>query len=77
MLRKIKYFFKNRKSIKRKTTLGPYARGIIYDTQNGIIAMPTEDISIGKALVFDGKWDIDKIEIISQLMNSEDVIYVV
>jgi len=77
MFKKIKYFFKNRKSTKRKTVLGPYAKGIIYDTENGMIAMPTEDISIGKALGFKGKWDIDQIEILSNLIKPTDVIYIV
>ncbi len=77
MLRTIKYFFKNRKSAKRKKQLGPYAKGVIYDSENGLIAMPTEDITIGKALGFKGKWDIGQIETISALIKKDDVIYIV
>lgn len=77
MLKNIKYFFKNRKSAKRKMQLGPYAKGVIYDSENGMIAMPTEDITIGKALGFKGNWDIDQIETISKLIKEDDVIYIV
>ncbi len=77
MNKKLKYFFRNRKSIKRKKILGPHAKGIIYDTQNGVIAMPAEDLTIGKELGFKGQWDITEIETLLSKMNPDDVIYVI
>ncbi|MGB3776144.1 MAG: FkbM family methyltransferase [Leeuwenhoekiella sp.] len=77
MFKAIKYFFKNRRSAKRKKILGPYAKGVIYETENGIIALPTQDIAMGKALGFKGEWDIDEIKIITRLINYDDVIYIV
>ncbi len=74
---KLKYFLKNLKSKKRSKLLGPHAKGIIYDSENGLIALPVEDITIGKNLGFKGKWDIEEIHKISDKCTSDDTIYVI
>ncbi len=74
-MKKIKYFFRNRKSSRRKKLLGPYAKGIIYESENGIISMPVEDFSIGKELGFKGKWDTDEINMLLKNVRQDDTIY--
>lgn len=77
MKKKFKYFKKNLKSKKRKAILGPYAQGVIYNSENGIIAAPIEDIGIGRSLGFKGSWDLEEINILSEYLSSEDIVYVV
>lgn len=77
MKKKIKYFFKNFKSQKRKKIFGPYAEGVIYNSENGIIALPIEDTTIGKELGFKGNWDIKEITKIINSCESDDTIYVI
>lgn len=77
MNKKIKYFFRNRKSLKRKKILGPHAKGIIYDTKNGVISMPAEDLTIGRELGFKGQWDFTEIETLLSKMTANDTIYVI
>lgn len=77
MKKKIKYFFKNLKSKKRIKVFGSNAKGIIYETQNGIIALPIEDTTIGRELGFKGNWDINEINKIIDICDSNDCIYVI
>lgn len=75
MLRKFKYFLKRLKINKRERTLGPFTKGILYQTKNGLIAMPHKDIMIGKHLAFKGSWNLKEIESLRTLMKEEDTIY--
>ncbi|MDT0559519.1 FkbM family methyltransferase [Ichthyenterobacterium sp. W332] len=77
MNKAFKYFKKNKKSKKRKAILGPHAQGVIYNTENGIIALPIEDIGIGKSLGFNGNWDMEEINILSEYISKDDVVYVI
>ncbi len=54
MSKKLKYFFRTLKSKKRKKIFGPNAKGIIYDSKNGYMALPISDITKGKNLGFKG-----------------------
>lgn len=77
MKKKFKYFKKALKSKKRKKVLGPHTKGVIYDSANGIIAVPIEDIGVGRSLGFSGHWDIEEIEILSKYIKKDDVIYII
>ena len=77
MLKKIKYYIKNRKLKNRENTFGPFAKGVIYETANGLIAMSHQDMMIGKHLGFKGSWNLPEIESLKQLINKTDNIYVV
>lgn len=77
MKKKFKYFKKNLKSKKRKSILGPFAKGVVYETDNGVFALPVKDIAIGRDLGFKGSWDSDEIDILSKYINQDDTIYVV
>lgn len=77
MLKKLKYFLKNQKLKKRGKTFGPFAKGMIYETENGIIAMPHEDMMIGKHLGFKGSWNLPEIEILKKRIEPEDTIYII
>ncbi|WP_299112779.1 FkbM family methyltransferase [uncultured Winogradskyella sp.] len=74
---KLKYFFKNLKSQKRKKIFGEHAKGIIYESQNGVIALPIEDITIGKSLGFKGHWDINEANKIKDKCSEDDIVYVI
>ncbi|RZN82127.1 MAG: FkbM family methyltransferase [Winogradskyella sp.] len=74
---KLKYFFKNLKSQKRKKIFGEHAKGIIYESKNGVIALPIEDITIGKSLGFKGHWDINEANKIKDKCSEDDTIYVI
>lgn len=77
MKKRFKYFKKELKSKKRKKVLGPFTKGVIYNSENGIIAVPIEDICVGRSLGFEGNWDLEEINILSDLLTKEDVVYVV
>jgi FkbM family methyltransferase len=77
MNKKFKYFLKKRKSDKRKTIFGPHAKGVLYTSENGVIALPIADTTIGKELGFKGNWDIKEINTVINQTKPEDVIYVV
>lgn len=59
----------------RKIILGNHSVGVIYETKNGIIASPIEDMTIGRHLGFTGNWDISEIDQLLLLINAEDNIY--
>lgn len=75
MSKKLKYFFRTLKSKKRKKIFGPNAKGIIYDSKNGYIALPISDITIGKNLGFKGHWNFNEIQKLLQQTTQDDVIY--
>ncbi len=77
MKRRIKYFFKNLKSRKRLKVFGPHAKGIIFESENGLISLPIGDTTIGKGLGFKGQWDIKEINKIIDICDDTDVIYVI
>ncbi len=77
MLKKLKYFLKNQKLNRRKKTFGPFAKGIIYETENGIISMSHEDMVIGKHLGFKGSWNLPEIEILKENLKREDTLYII
>lgn len=55
--------------------LGPYAVAVQYETQNGIINAPIEDVTVGRHLGFKGGWDISEIEELIRSIDNEDVVY--
>lgn len=61
----------------RKRLLGKYAQGVIYNTANGLLAAPLDDVSVGKSLGFKGAYDTPEINTLQKLLSKEDVIYVV
>ena len=75
MSKKLKYFFGTLKSKKRKKIFGPNAKGIIYDSKNGYMALPISDITIGKNLGFKGHWNFSDIQKLLQQTTQDDVIY--
>ena len=75
MSKKVKYFFRTLKSKKRKKIFGPNAKGIIYDSKNGYMALPISDITIGKNLGFKGHWNFSEIQKLLQQTTQDDVIY--
>lgn len=77
MIKALRYFKKNLKSKKRKKLLGPFTKGIIYNSENGIIALPVEDIGIGQSLGFKGNWDLEEISMLSEYLTQNDTVYIV
>ena len=75
MSKKLKYFFRTLKSKKRKKIFGPNAKGVIYDSKNGYMALPISDITIGKNLGFKGHWNFSEIQKLLQQTTQDDVIY--
>lgn len=75
MSKKLKYFFRTLKSKKREKTFGPHAKGIVYDSKNGYMALPISDITIGKNLGFKGHWNFTEIQRLLEQTNPDDVIY--
>ncbi|MBQ4820093.1 FkbM family methyltransferase [Aquimarina sp. MMG016] len=59
----------------RKMILGPHAIGVQYETKNGIINAPIEDLTVGRHLGFKGNWDIAEIEELLKFINQKDVVY--
>ena len=77
MNKKFKYFLKKRKSDKRQNVFGPYAKGVVYESENGIIVLPISDTTIGKELGFKGNWDIKEITTVIDQTKEDDTIYVI
>lgn len=61
----------------RKKVLGKYAQGVIYNTANGLLAAPLDDVSVGKSLGFKGAYDTPEISTLQNLLSRDDVVYVV
>lgn len=77
MGRRISFLKKRIFSAVRKRVLGKFAKGVIYDTANGRLAAPLEDVSIGKTLGFKGAYDGPAIEALAKLLRKDDVLYVI
>ena len=77
MIRKLELLLKNWKSERRRKHFGKFTKGIIYETENGIISMPHEDIMIGKHLSKKGSWNLEEIEFLKQFIKKDDVVYIV
>lgn len=76
MIRRLKYYFKRLKINRRERTLGPFTKGILYETANGLIAMSHKDIMIGKHLAFKGSWNLKEIEYLRKQIKKEDTLYI-
>lgn len=61
----------------RKRILGKYAQGVIYNTANGLLAAPIDDVSVGKSLGFKGAYDTPEISTLQDLLTKDDVVYVI
>lgn len=61
----------------RKRVLGKYAHGVIYNTANGLLAAPLDDVSVGKSLGFKGAYDTPEISTLQSLLSKDDVVYVI
>ena len=59
----------------RKLVLGRHVVGVQYKTDNGLILAPIGDVAIGKHLGFNGGWNLDEINMLSELIDSGDTIY--
>lgn len=80
-LRKVKGFvrlFLHKKYASfRKSMLGPYAVGIVYETQNGYLINTVQDVEIGRSLGFKGAYDISAIEFLKKYIQTKDSIYLI
>lgn len=72
MFKKLKYYLKNQKFKRRQKSFPPHTKGIIYKTENGIIAMSHEDMLIGKHLGYRGSWNLPKIDALKQIVKPTD-----
>ena len=64
-------------SFLRKKIMGKYALGVIYNTRNGLLAAPIDDVSVGKALGFKGVYDTLEIKELEHYLSKNDIVYVV
>src|SRR5688500_8784893 len=62
---------------KRKDTLGPYARAILFTTKNGSFLAPVDDIEIGKKIGEKGSYDLEELNQIEQMLEPSSIVYVV
>ncbi len=77
MNKKLKYTFLKLKSSLRNKLLGKYAIGVIYETKNGKIAAPINDLMVGKKLGHKGEYDMSEVNTIKGFIEPTDTIYVV
>tara|TARA_R110002073_G_scaffold126764_4_gene271806 strand:+ start:12832 stop:13680 length:849 start_codon:yes stop_codon:yes gene_type:complete len=77
MGKKLKYSFLKLKSSMRKRLLGKYAMGVIYQTKNGNITAPIEDLAVGKKLGHKGEYDMSEVNTIKDIIKPTDTLYVV
>ena len=61
----------------RKRVLGKYAQGVIYQTSNGLLSAPLDDVAVGKVLGFKGAYDMPEISVLQKLLSKDDVVYIV
>jgi hypothetical protein len=54
---------------KRKDSLGPYARAILFTTKNGSFLAPVDDIEIGKKIGEEGGYDLEELNQIEKMLN--------
>ena len=62
---------------KRKNILGPYARAVLYATENGSFLAPVDDIEIGSKIGQEGGYDLNELKQILNLLDASSVVYVV
>jgi hypothetical protein len=60
----------------RKKVLGNHAKGVIYDTENGMILAPIDDYTIGRHLGFNGGWNISEITELLGYIQEDDTVYI-
>lgn len=77
MSRKLKYALLKLRSSLREKMLGKYAIGVIYETKNGNIAAPINDLMVGKKLGYYGEYDMSEVNMIKDLIKPTDTIYIV
>lgn len=77
MTRKIKLYTLKILSKIRCAFLGKYAVSVTYSTKNGLISIPVEDFQIGRKLGFQGKWDWDEVDFLSDLITENDTVYII
>ncbi len=77
MSKRLKYSILKFKSYLRKRLFGHYAMGVIYNTKNGNIIAPIDDLMVGKKLGFYGEYDISEVNTIKEFIAPENTIYVV
>ena len=61
----------------RKELLGQHAKAVLYATENGSFLTPVEDIEIGRRLGEHGHYDLQELQEIEALVNTETVVFVV
>lgn len=54
--------------------LGKYAIGVIYETKNGNIAAPINNLMVGKKLGNYGEYDMSEVNTIKDFINPTDTI---
>ncbi len=64
-------------SKKRKNSLGPYARAILFVTKNGSFLAPVDDIEIGKKIGEEGGYDLKELHQIESVLDRTSVVYVI
>jgi FkbM family methyltransferase len=62
---------------KRKNMHGPYARAVLYITENGSFLAPIDDIEIGSKIGKEGGYDLNELNQILHLLDASSVVYVV
>jgi len=62
---------------KRKDSLGPHARAILFTTKNGSFLAPVDDIEIGKKIGEEGGYDLEELNQIEKMLNPSSVVYVI
>lgn len=77
MSKKLKYALLKLKSALRNKILGKYAIGVIYETKNGNIAAPINDLMVGKKLGKYGEYDMSEVNTIKDFIKPTDTIYIV
>lgn len=77
MSKKLKYALLKFKSSLRNKILGKYAIGVIYETKNGNIAAPINDLMVGKKLGKYGEYDMEEVNTIKGFIKPSDTIYIV
>jgi FkbM family methyltransferase len=77
MSRKLRYSFLKLKSALRKKLIGKHAIGVIYETKNGRIIAPIDDLTVGKKLGHKGEYDMDEVNIIKSFIKPTDTLYVI
>ena len=75
-MKKIKVKKRQLKIKLRKKVLGNHAKGVIYDTENGMILAPIDDYTIGRYLGFKGGWNISEIKELLTYIQEDDTVYV-